>query len=162
MSGFATRASANDIVTTFDISGTAGSGFSATTLGGSINIDVTTGTIVSADVMSSNPNETLTTVGNGSSFFDYFVDISKGGSSLDLIFPSASLVGYSGASPCTDSNNNCGFFGVSTFDGLNVNSLTLTDPPPPSAPEPSTYVMLGLGLIGLAMLRKVRGAVAEA
>jgi hypothetical protein len=160
--GFAGPASADNIVT-FDVSGKAGPADYTTVFGGTISINVTNGTVASADITLSNSGPALTQAFSICALSICSIDVSDGlFPALDIILPVSSLENYAGGNACSSADNSgsC-LFVSSTYDYFEgVNSLTLTDPP--AAPEPASYIMLFAGLIGLAALRKARAVPTEA
>ena len=152
---------------TFDVSGT----FATGTLGGTINIDVITGTVTSADVMALGASPAVsgpfTTIDN---LVEYppsdhllYISLSDGMSStsnvLVLFLPTSTLIGYFGGSMCSTVYS-CSLSaqsylepgGLPEFQSLTFGSL--------SVPEPSTWGMLLLGFAGLGVVagyRKAKG-----
>jgi hypothetical protein len=144
---------------TFDLSGA----FAVGTLGGTIDIDVVTGTVTSADVkvLGTSPaaKGPLTTIDNVVPYppSDHllYISLSDGTSStadvLVLYLPTSTLVGYTGGSVCSTTYS-CSL-GAQTY-------LELGGAPPfqflasgsMSVPEPSTWAMLLLGFAGLGLL----------
>jgi PEP-CTERM motif len=141
---------------TFDVSGA----FATGTLGGTIDIDVITGTVTSADVtaLGTSPAVTgpFTTKENlveyPSSDHLLYISLSGGLSStsdlLVLFLPTSTLIGYFGGPMCSTTYS-CSLTaqsylepgGLPQFQSLTFGSL--------SVPEPSTWAMMLIGFAGL-------------
>jgi hypothetical protein len=141
---------------TFDVSGA----FATGTLGGTINIDVITGTVTSADVTALGTSPAVagpfTTIDNlveyPSSDHLLYISLSDGMSStsdvLVLFLPTSTLIRYFGGSMCSTMYS-CSLSaqsylepgGLPEFQSLTFGTL--------SVPEPSTWAMMLLGFAGL-------------
>jgi len=163
-----------DIVDTFAVSIKTGSGFLPTdTAGGTLALDVTTGRWVSADVSyyyGGNPEDivaTFTTMDgyypHSEFIYTFFLSDQNSDAPFSLALPVASLVGYTGGSicsmesPCADGVDFTSAFSFpgspSTDPYVESGSLTLissVDPPSAVTPEPSTFALVGTGLLSLA------------
>jgi len=140
---------------TFTLSGTFTDG---STLSGTIVIDTVAGTVDSGDPITSAPDSGsypfLYTQGTVSSV--YYAQF--GTTSLfsfpfvDLVFPTTSLVGYTGGNLCSV-DNPCTY----TDSTLDLVTATLgLQSGTSAAPEPATFVLLSMGLISLGWMRKRR------
>jgi hypothetical protein len=158
-------------VLTFDASGTFDGGF---TLGGTVTIDNTLGTVVSSDLTISGapalPNSdsfsailaaSPSQVGGG--LFDFNVEDSAG-NIFSSGFTAPTLVGFTGGSFCSEQTPSaCGsvledFSNSFSFYELQSGTLSL---PVSAVPEPSTWAMMILGFFGLGFMayrRKQDGA----
>jgi hypothetical protein len=167
-----------DTITTFDVSATfvatsSGSftGCSGCTLGGNIVIDVTNGTIQSADItMTGQPVGPFTSNfgsgSTGSQFSEDFQDASLA-NHVYMWLPVSSLLGYSGGIICGSvSNTGCSSI-LSAVDSYTVNpsgvtweisSGSLT--PAAATPIPAALPLFasGLGAMGLLGWRRKRKA----
>lgn len=148
---------------TFNASGTFTSG---ATLGGSIVIDTTLGTVVSADLTASAPYNAVYDNNEAandmyySSFGFYGLSIdpgyrARGGSNvLELDLPVQTLVSYGGGILLSQSSplSTTGYSVVSSisFDGLLTGSLTEV-----SVPEPPSLLLMSAGL-GILLLFGIR------
>ncbi len=168
--GAATSAQAINIVspgTTFNVTGTF---TDSATLGGTININTTTGTVVSGDLTVSGVAPAfiyLTGQGTGTNS-DYYADFGNGvratvvtpgstaslGAILDIYFDASSLVNYTGGALCNTSGN-CGtdvtFYQTNLDPNLIGGAVTLAS----GVPEPATW-MLMLAAPALMALRRFR------
>ncbi|MBV9939601.1 MAG: PEP-CTERM sorting domain-containing protein [Acidobacteriaceae bacterium] len=159
-----------DSITDFNFSATLPSG----TAQGTIAIDTTSGQVTGGNftVNASAPPglpaivDTFTTLQHaGSNGTNQIADFVSGTDTFELSLPLTSLVGYSGSSVCSTTErtgctiaNSLGYyptifiyFNHELADAAVTGSLT-----PSSAPEPSTYLLLGIGLVAvIGAARKV-------
>jgi PEP-CTERM motif len=163
-----------DFVDTFAVSITTGGGFLPTdTASGTLALNVTTGRWVSADVSyyyGGNPEDivaTFTTLDgyypHSEFIYTFFLSDQNSNAPFSLALPVSSLVGYTGGSicsmesPCADGVSFTSAFAFpgspSTDPYVESGSLTLissVDPPSAVTPEPSTFALVGTGLLSLA------------
>jgi PEP-CTERM motif len=144
---------------TFDVSGN----FATGTLGGTINIDVITGAVTSADVtaLGTSPAVTgpFTTIDNLVEYppsdhllyISFSDSMSSASDVLVLFLPTSTLIDYFGGSMCSTMYS-CSLSaqsylepgGLPEFQSLTFGSL--------SVPEPSAWAMLLLGFAGFGLL----------
>ena len=148
-----------DSFTTVNVSGSFTGG---TSLTGTLTIDTTTGLITGGLLTTTG---TLAGTFSFSSLTDqmgdgpmgYVADFSSGGVFLSLVFftSNGTLVSYSGGGFCIGDTAGCGdpseLFNDSTTELMSSGSAVAS-----AVPEPSTYLLLGGGLIGLALLGRKR------
>jgi hypothetical protein len=142
-----------DTITTFNVSGTFAD---SSALSGTITINTTTGAITGASlVIGANTYSFLQlAIPLGSEFFAQFTTTSAFTFPfLDLFFPSASLVGYTGGALCTSSGP-CA--NPTQYGAVAGTSIYLTQGSSVAAPEPSALILLSAGLIGLGLVARKR------
>jgi hypothetical protein len=163
-----------DIVDTFAVNITTGAGFLPTdTAGGTLSLDITTGLWVSADVSyyyGGNPEDVVATFTTMDGYYPhsaftytFFLSDQNSNAPFSLALPVASLVGYTGGSICSMEStcaDGVDFTSAFSFPGspstdpyVESGSLTLissVDPPSAVTPEPSTFALVGTGLLSLA------------
>lgn len=150
--------------TVFSLSGSFTDGAN---IGGTLTIDTTAGTITQSNIIISAPDSTTQTniKAQGSGLFSrqgggngYGADIRNAAGTIDFnfIFPTATLVGYTG-----NGNNSINF--LNGFAGNLYNLTTSTSgaslgAPAAAAvtPEPSSMVLVATGLLGMAGMVKRR------
>ena len=146
-----------DTITTFDAAGMFASG---SKLSGQLTIDTTTGVVTSVNLGVTGPDNLLfTTIGgqsaNTPTAGNYHLSLLSGSNTFNFELPVGTLVGYTGgliastSNPESSGNTSAIFFGnTGTFDYLTSGSVAPT-------PEPSSVLLLGTGVLGMAgVLRK--------
>lgn len=157
---FAAHADSYEI---FDVSATAG--YQDYTVTGTVTFDTTTSTFTDSDLSTSFGSVTGAPTysggypsGNPTSLYYGFGDVLPGGEPyVYLGIPGSSLSGYSGGNlcsltqACSDGPSDLN----STIGGIyRFNSGTLT--PASATPEPSSFLLLGSGLLGVAGVMRRR------
>jgi hypothetical protein len=139
-----------DTIARFGASGTLQDG---AVIGGSINVDTTTGSIVSSNVSFGAPDSTTQTivssqVANGYVNGQYAANLRNASSTedFDFSFAAASLVGYAGGNVASGDLYNL----TTSQAGSNVASMAFTA----AVPEPATYWLFGAGLIAVGLRRR--------
>jgi hypothetical protein len=160
--GFATAMAgnpANAAVQLFDASGSLTNG---SILGGTVSIDLVTGTIIaSALTFSKPPVGPFTAIGTAlpepaAGLYDFNVN-DAGGDIFSSGLHGSSLVGYAGGAFCSNSNpcdNGMASSGVETagfgsFIGLLTGTLTSE-----AVPEPASLALLLMSVTGLSLVRR--------
>jgi PEP-CTERM motif-containing protein len=157
----AASGTASASVVTFNLSGTLGDG---SALGGSMNLDTITGLLTAADVTLGSPDSLLFTFIqlDTSIVAGTLWDVGLGTSAssrpfLSLVFPVASLVGYTGGPLCSLGGPTCGGTITTFFPDTNIadrSQLSTVGAATAPVPEPSTLSILFVGLSSLALLRR--------
>lgn len=148
-----------DVVTTFNVNGTWDNGFgtgSDGSLTGTVTIDVTTGVVTDIDVVET--TTAASALGVSSNTFngvgaenpvgsEYIVESGSINLFTELVFPTASLIGYTGGDLCSFQNqcDNLTIYAVGV-SGPFLESGTVT----PATPEPGSLALLGTGVLGFA------------
>jgi hypothetical protein len=138
----------------------AGTTADGATLGGTVTIDTTAGTVTAANVTLGAPDTSTYTfiqAGTGPSAPVYVIQLgtaASGNPRMGLLVPGTTLVGYAGGALCSTSAlctdvTSYVFFGGDNPIDLTAGSLTPV-PPPPSTPAPPTWALIGLAILLLA------------
>jgi hypothetical protein len=159
-----------DVINTFAVSITTGSGFSPKDkAGGTLTLDATTGRWLSADVSyyyGGDPGDVIATFTTEQGYYPnpdfvytFFESAQYPDEPFSLALPVTSLVDYSGGIICSNEStcvDGVPFMSAFSFPYLDpfveCGSLTLISSTDPSAvtPEPSTLALVGTGLLSLA------------
>ena len=148
--------------------GLDGVGIKGETYGGTAIIDITTGTYVSVDFsLSGQPAiDTILSQGIDPDFGSYAVDLYGAfqDTNLEIVTTSTSLIGYTGGDLCSVDircDGSLSFWTAFTpvrevGDALYSGTLTDEGPEVAATPEPSSFMLLGTGLLGIAGMVKRR------
>jgi hypothetical protein len=123
--------------TIFDLSGTF---TDSAVLSGTVTIDTTGGTVTSLDASIGGLQFDCILAQGDTGTYYYVVDNTGGGPpGFELAIPVESLVGYAGGALSTLTN-------YAVDNAVNLSSGSATEAP--TAPEPSTFLLLGMALAG--------------
>jgi hypothetical protein len=148
--GFGSGHAAADVIRTFEASGTFNSG---SVLSGTVTIDTTTGIAEAVDLVASAPASLdFTFIQFQAVLPGLFYEIITGPTAVGLPnfnfgpLDTTTLINYDGGPLYPGSDI---FYSSDRFDVITNGALT-------AIPEPSSWALLGIGLLGVSMIRRYR------